>query len=206
MSRRELTFITGTGRSGTSILVTFLTELGFETEPRKGSRLIYNSRVRGGLEYTIEAGSRDLQTKIDQAPEIIKDPRLCLRLDALIELDLFDVYMVIVPVRDLVQASRSRVHYRIDWQPNEDPVLGADVPDLGMFEGQLVYNQRALGFLMQTIALRDLPHLILDFPRFALDPEYLFEKLKNTKYAVSWEPFKRAHAKVFKPSVIVDHK
>lgn len=203
--RRELTLITGTGRSGTTVFIQFLNELGFEIRPRAGAPLGYNTAVRGGIEYVLGVPNSTLEERVRKAPEIVKDPRLCIGLEALIAENVFDVYMVFVCVRDLVQASKSRMNYNLEYVP-ESPQLGCDLRDkLSGFDGQLVFNQRALGYLFQTMTLWDLPFMSLSFPRFAHDPEYLFNKLKDTKYAVEWSVFVKAHSKIFDTRVIKNY-
>ena len=90
--------ITGTGRSGTTLLVQILTDLGLDTG--------FTSETP--IDETTHAG---LETRLDSpsAPRIVKSPNLSRRLDAIIATGDVTVEHVIIPMRDLAVASASRV-------------------------------------------------------------------------------------------------
>lgn len=155
--------ITGTGRSGTTLLVQILTDLGFDTGFAPDAR----------IDETTNAG---LETKLDapDAPRIVKSPNLSRRLDEILTAGTAVVEHVIIPIRDLDVAAASRI--RATKYGSNLHVMG------GLFGTTRATRQRdALAVLnyqlMYTLAKHDVPHTLLLFPRFANDAEYLHEHL-----------------------------
>lgn len=150
--------ITGTGRSGTSFLVKFLTYLGFDTGFKAGDLgHKWNENTRSELETDV-GGSSNL-------PRIIKDPRLSFRLRELVEKE-FPIEHVIIPVRPLKEVAKSRQTKRVGWDGREAD-HGGWVPFLGYALGSAVAD---------CVSLR-LPFTLLEYPRLVQDGEYLYEAL-----------------------------
>ena len=97
----------------------------------------------------------------------MKNPGLCQTLPALLATGRVVVDHALVPIRVLEDAARSRV--RIGGTDGAVPGGLRGTSDPAAQSGVL-----AEGFhnLMQTLAAHDIPHTLLDFPRFALDAEY----------------------------------
>jgi len=155
--------ITGTGRSGTTLLVQILTDLGLDTG--------FTSETP--IDETTHAG---LETRLDSpsAPRIVKSPNLSRRLDAIIATGDVTVEHVIIPMRDLAVASASRVRAT---------KYGSNLHAMGGLFGttNAVKQQESLALLnyqlMFTLAKYDIAHTLLLFPRFATDWEYLYSHL-----------------------------
>jgi hypothetical protein len=155
--------ITGTGRAGTTLLVQVLTDLGFDTG--FGSDAPVDPRVHAGLEAPITGPA---------SPRVVKGPNLSRRLGELLDAGEVEVEHVIIPIRDLDVAAASRV--RVTSYGSNLHMPG------GLFGTVRATRQRealALLFyqLMYTVAVHDLPHTLLHFPRFTQDAEYLHRKL-----------------------------
>lgn len=155
--------ITGTGRSGTTLLVQILTDLGFDTGFSSDARID-------------EATNAGLETRLDSpnAPRIVKSPNLTRRLDEILTSGTAVVEHVIIPMRDLEVAAASRV--RATRYGSNLHVMG------GLFGTTNAVKQReALALLnyqlMFTLAKHDVPHTLLLFPRFAQDADYLHRHL-----------------------------
>ena len=105
--------ITGTGRAGTTLLVSVLTRLGLDTGEATGTLSNVDARTHGGLEVLLDA---------PDAPYIVKDTTLPFRLAPLLDAGTVAVEHVIVPIRslDLAAASRLRV---MDQMPTK-PMMG----------------------------------------------------------------------------------
>jgi len=155
--------ICGTGRAGTTLLVALLSDLGLDTGFHPGMRI--NGKA-GGLETDVERRA--------ETPRIIKSPGLSTRLGRLLEEGAIEVEHVIVPVRDLEIAAASRVRVA---------GYGRFLGVRGGFTGtRSASHQRAvldsmLAELVWTLTRFDLPHTLLEFPRFAHDWQYTYDKL-----------------------------
>jgi hypothetical protein len=110
-------FIAGTGRSGTSFLVRYLTESGLETHlSRHGEHAFWDDAANAGLEdLAIPSSFEDL-------PYVVKSPWLYQHISELIESNAVRIELVIIPVRNLVDAAASRavvelraVHQAAHW-------------------------------------------------------------------------------------------
>lgn len=92
--------IGGTGRSGTSLLVKYLTECGLETHLSRNPNFWWDENAEAGLE--------NLPLPEDDSPYVIKSPWLFECVNALVQRKDITVDAVIMPVRDLVEAAASR--------------------------------------------------------------------------------------------------
>ena len=157
--------ITGTGRAGTTLLVSVLTHLGLDTGEAAGKLSGVDARTRGGLESLLDS---------PDAPPIVKDTTLPFRLGKLLEAGTVSVSHVIVPIRSLDLAAASRVRGS-DYGRNifargglwgtVNPVKQRDALAAMLYE------------LMFTIARFELPHTLLEFPRFTTDWQYTYRAL-----------------------------
>ena len=182
--RRHL-LIAGPGRSGTTLLVRVLSALGMETHLDTPSADVYDEVANAGLEDELGA---------EGAPYVVKSPFAYQMLDHVLASGTVALDHAIVPVRNLRDAAASRVIAELEWM-NSSPDL-ARVADRsgGMWENQgrhpggVTYSLEpldqerilAVGFarLMETLVKHDVPTILLDFPRFATDPEYLADRLR----------------------------
>ena len=157
--------ITGTGRAGTTLLVSVLTHLGLDTGEQAGKLSNVDARTHGGLESRLDA---------PDAPYVVKDTTLPFRLAELLDAGTVAVEHVIVPVRglDLAAASRLRgsdygrnIFARGGLWGTVNPVKQRDALAVMLYE------------LVHTIAKYELPHTLLEFPRFTADADYLYRAL-----------------------------
>lgn len=186
--------ITGPGRSGTTFLVVLLTELGYDTGFSTEQCQMLDDRSHAGLEMGIYKVAHKNSPLSD--PYIIKSPLIsdslewaCVRGDVLIE-------HVFIPLRDIhdIARSRERVHS-----------LGAVAG--GLFQSATIEEQEAkaaVSFfnLMRTIVTHGLPCTLLDFPRLAIDPEYLYLKLSYLVEKISYRDFLVVFNRISKPEWI----
>jgi hypothetical protein len=154
--------ITGPGRSGTSFLIQLLTRLGLDTGFEPYAEPFYDN-IRAGCEYEMEWFDLSDERKAEslaESPRILKAPEWCLGLKELLQKELHPVGHVIVPIRDLRDAARSRLeaglHYLTD----------------GTLDDQESVNAYLLGKCIEACELFDLPYTIMHFPRLVEDPHY----------------------------------
>lgn len=192
MRRRHL-IITGTGRAGTTLLVQLMTALGMDTGFSDTSSDIYEV-CRAGME-------RDLRDP--RCPYVVKDPKLCHNLDAILREGLATIDRAIVPIRDLYSAAESRrsVTARAGAPPGGVAgglwLTSAPEQQESILAGQL-YE------LFLTLARHDIQTTILYFPRLATDPRYLYRKLSPVLPGIDAERFFKAFADVIRPDWIHD--
>ena len=184
--------ITGTGRAGTTLLVSVLTRLGLETGEWAGSLSNVDARTHGGLEVLLDA---------PDAPRVVKDTTLPFRLAQLLEAGSVSVEHLIVPIRSLDMAAASRLRGS-DYGRNifargglwgtVNPVKQRDALAAMLYE--LVY----------TIAKFEIPHTLLEFPRFTADWEYTYRALSFLAPERSAADFRDALAAVVRTDLIHD--
>src|SRR3989454_12074723 len=184
-SRRHLMVISGTGRTGTSFLVRYLAGLGLDTElPRTGG-VNWDDQANAGLE------SMPIITPADKLPYVVKTPWMSEFIDQILAQPDLALDVVIIPVRDLVEAASSRVilemraiHASSPWMTAFDRTYES----WGHTPGGLVYSLNpmdqarllAVWFhnLVQRLIEADIPIVLLAFPRLVTDADYLFDKLR----------------------------
>jgi hypothetical protein len=183
--RRHL-LIAGPGRSGTTVLVRLLSAMGLET---------HIERSAGTVDYyeDANAGLEDLLTD-ENAPYVVKSPWAYQWLDHALESGNIVVDHAIVPVRNLRDAAASRVItelQRINSAPGLDELISSSGRVLEHFAstaGGVTYSLEpldqerilAMGFarLVEVLVRRDVPTILLDFPRFTSDAAYLLRQLR----------------------------
>lgn len=162
--------IAGPGRSGTSLLVSLFREWGFSV-PETG----WNERAQAGLENRIGSGS-DV--------EVEKDPWAFEYLHN-VNLDDYDAF--IIPIRSRRNAVSSRIvqerffralTYPGDnwaWKSSGD-IPGGAVSDISE-KGISQVLSEGLWDLFFTLSEKQVNPVLLSFPRFARDFDYLWEQL-----------------------------
>jgi hypothetical protein len=181
--------ITGTGRTGTTFLVQLLTELGLDTGyTRQTWGRDYYEHCGAGLECDIMA---------ENSPYIVKNPNFCETLPAFLATGQFVIDRVLVPVRDLDDAARSRI--RIGGRDGTVPGGLLGTADPAAQKGIL-----AEGFhrLMHSLAVHDIPHTLLLFPRLALDADYAWAKLQFLIPGGDLDRFRKVFKGISRPHMI----
>jgi hypothetical protein len=200
--------IAGTGRAGTSFLVTWLAAAGLRTHLATHKIPMWDEGANAGLE--------DLPVGTDRkaAPYVMKSPWLVEVIDDVLANPRIVLDGVIIPVRDLTEAAASRVvqelqtaHRRHPWMSS----LNRSFEQWGTTPGGVVYSLDpvdqarllAVSFhrLVQQLVKADIPVVLLDFPRLAQDADYLFGKLRRFVPATRKQA-REAHARIADPRKI----
>ena len=195
--------ITGPGRSGTTFLVQLLTRLGFDTGFEPYNEEGYRENLRAGLEWPLLAqidfskqSPDEIRTAIDKAPRILKGPDWSLIIKRLLMDNLIQVDSIILPVRDLETAARSRLAVGLDWMVME----GGD--DEARIVDQANVSAMALGRAIETCLLYSIPCVLMTFPLLVQSARYCYDKLEQA-FPLSWGSFIERYDALANPKQIV---
>lgn len=183
--------IAGTGRAGTTFLVQLLTRLGLDSGFFPETPI--SEIAHAGLEQ---------QTITAKSPYLVKSPWLS-ELDPLLDADPeLAIDCVLIPVRDLKAAAESRaaVQERATGSRSGEQVVSGGLWLTSDPAGQVAVLQQKLSALIVTLARRDIPAVLLWYPRLVTDPRYLYSKLKFLTPRTSYEEFERIFNAVVMPS------
>jgi hypothetical protein len=183
-NRQHHLLVAGTGRAGTSALVRYLTGLGLETHlSRCGDAAQWDEAAQAGLEdIPLSRVARDL-------PYVVKSPWSYEFVEEILEDPGIQLDGVIVPVRDLLEASASRITRQLQAMHQELPWMAqtATFEHCGITPGGVIFSLNpvdearllAVGFhrLLERLVDADIPIVLLAFPRLAADPDYLHRRL-----------------------------
>lgn len=204
-THRHHLLISGTGRAGTSFLVRYLTALGLDTNlARHGEKASWDQSANAGLEDLPIPG------KADDLPYVVKSPWLGHFSDPLPFPPEVVIDALVVPVRGLAEAATSRcilelraAHQAAPWLAEFDGTIDswAATPGGVVYSLEPIDQARllAVGFhnLIHAALLRDVPIVLLAFPRLVEDAEYLYERLAPVLGAgVGREQALAAHARL----------
>lgn len=192
-------YIAGTGRAGTSFLVKYLSELGYETTYTRNPDVQLDERANAGLEENpfslLEPGANP--------PYVVKSPWLYLVVDELLERGMLNADAVILPMRDLKVAAASRLIVerqsmlgQLALEKCAEPIatwgttVGGTVQSLEQCTQESVL---AVGFyhLVERLVRAGVPIVFLHFPKFVQDGEYLRRQLST---CLDIDPEKAARA------------
>jgi hypothetical protein len=182
--------IAGTGRAGTTLLVQLLSELGADTGFTGTEAGRYSPRARAGFEGDPTAPN---------APRIVKSPGLSIHLGSMIDSGAVVVEHVIVPMRDLDIAAASRI--RVSGYGRDRGIPGG-VWGTRDARRQREYLAGAFYELIWTCVRHDIALTLLEFPRFAAEPDYAYEKVGWVVPQASASDFAAAAAKIVDLSMI----
>ena len=196
--------ITGTGRAGTTFLMHLLTELGLETgfSPETLSQNI-SQDSNSGLEWPNE----DFLS--GKAPRVFKSPYFYKIADQVLNSPDIKIEHIIVPVRHLSLASKSRLKIQQAAEKKTLLKLLSDTVPGGLTNTNFLENQevelgRQLASLLKSIAKADVPHTFIAFPSMINNPTYLFKKLNFLLPDVSEAAFLEIHKRIVKPELVYD--
>lgn len=164
---RGKTIITGSGRCGTTFLIQLLTRLDFNTgftpyeEP-------YIPDLRAGSEW--EGNAED----IANFPEIIKGPIWAFYLKRLLEQRLIEIRHIILPIRDLDLATKSRLDVGLKWHIPPDAGLIA----LEEMQQNLIMAA-AVGRVVESCMLYSIPCTTMLFPLLVENESYCYRQLSE---------------------------
>lgn len=164
--------ISGTGRTGTTLLVKYFTALGFDT----GFSIEDTTRVRNVI------SNAGLEFPGEPRPYVIKSP-YTEPLGALVDRRAFKIKCCIVPIRCLFDAAASRRRvYREAKQEGKDPIaypgsiwVNSDPTDPHQQESVL-----AIRFykLIEALTRHAVPTYFLHFPTFVESADDIYDRLK----------------------------
>ncbi len=183
----ERSIVTGTGRSGTTLFIEILSDLGFTK--KVGA---YNHRAKGGLEYILNNNSNIMD--IIKSPLVFKDPRLLFSLsDVLDKFKTLKINRAFLCMREYEQSAKSGIDKGLVWKESYN------INDSSLLDHQINHHKNNIGNFIETISIHEIPLTILHFPRFT-NAEYLFNKLKDTEFECSLDEIKSTLERV------VNHK
>lgn len=180
--------ITGPGRSGTTFLMELLHELGYDT----GEGTILKDQ-RAGWEYDqidFSSTPEEVKLQLSQAPRILKAPDFSMILKGILGAGVIDIEHMIVPVRNLREAAKSRLSVGLDYMSN------------GTVDDQESVHAMMLGKCIEASVIFGIPLTIFHFPRIVEDPDYLYKGLIRTFPALDKHDFFDAFQKTAKPDKI----
>jgi hypothetical protein len=154
--------ITGTGRTGTTVLVQILTDLGLDTGFAPDAPI--DEHARAGLEHGVDE---------PDAPRVVKDLLGAHLLRDKLASGTVEIEHAIVPMRELDVATASRIRVS-DFGKKQRPggLTGTTEP-----ARQSQALMKILYELMAAFAEYEIPFTPLWFPRWALDPDYTYRQL-----------------------------
>ena len=200
-SRKETghLIISGTGRSGTTFLVQYLTALGLDTGFTLDEALQRPDDIsRGGLEHSL-GGSEPL-------PDVVKSPWLVDELPAALQARRISVRRALIPVRNLHDAAESRRRvFSAAQAQGRDPlnhpgtIWRTTEPD-----EQEAALAVAMYHLLETLARHQIPVTLLPFPEIVHDHDVLFAALSPELRArgISRSRSREAFDKVVNPTFV----
>lgn len=204
--------VAGTGRSGTTLLMQILTEMGYDTG-FNDMHHDWRGTVRAGMEMghplvshfnkdfklEVETNKEEIRCRIDAMPRIIKSPAYSVELDYLLENDLIDVESVIIPMRDITQVAKSRIDTNL--QSATKPLDGfmKDSSDLDRTEAMLYFH---LGHLFRTLYKHRLDYVVIDFLEMVDSMYYMYGRLVKVFPDMEYGKFKKAWEKVVNKEMI----
>lgn len=201
---RNHLLIAGTGRSGTSFLVRYLSALGLDTYFSRHGDAFWDDNANAGLE------NLPLLQDNDALPYVIKSPFLYQYIDELLASDDIKIDAVILPMRDLMEAAQSRVIVELR-------ALYGRFPGMANYEqtwdawaatpGGVIYSLNpldearilAVGFhqVVERLSRAGVPMLFLHFPRMIEDADHLYNALKPVlPDGVTLDAARAVHAQV----------
>jgi hypothetical protein len=185
VKRRRHLLIAGTGRTGTSFLVRFLAEAGLDTHLGRPGKIEWDEAAQAGLE------DLPLSTLGTELPFVLKQPWSYQMIEDILADPVIELQAAIIPMRNLLDAASSRavvelraMHETAPWMTE----LRRSWNHWGTTPGGIVYSLDpvdqsrllAAGFhhLVEQLVQADVPIVLLAFPRFAEDADYLYTKLR----------------------------
>lgn len=202
--KRRHVLIAGTGRAGTSFLVRFLTALGLETHISRSGEDPWDEAAQAGLEdLPVTGGLEDL-------PYIFKTPWAYQFIDQILADPAIAFDAVIMPMRDLTEATASRaivqlqaIHSQAPWMAQMDHTWDdwCDTAGGTVFSLDPIDQSRllAVGFhrLVNRLVQAEVPLIFVAFPRLVQDTDYLVEKLRPIlPAALSFDEARRWHRQI----------
>lgn len=191
--------IGGTGRSGTSFLVKLLHRCGLETGlDDKFNGSMWHADAQAGLENKFKTD--------EPSPYVIKSPWLYQYVRQSISASDFIIDEVIIPVRELVTSSASRIiidkQQQIRFGDCSDITNALDevgyIAGGGVFSLNVIDQSRILAVafhqLVEILVHNNIPMRFISYPRFSEDAFYAYDMLQVhiSKY-LDFQSFESVH-------------
>ena len=190
---RSHVVIAGTGRTGTTLLIQLFTKLGLDTG---FSEEDFKNKIdpvsHGGLEFQLEGAD------FEYLPHLVKSPYFYKFADKILNDPKTPIKHVIIPVRNLEAAAKSRARVQEFYEEKLRAKLKSDLVPGGLTatdskKSQEVLLGRQLTSLIKSVAKSGVPCTFLAFPTFVNNPDYLYKAVKflipNTSFEVFLEIF-----------------
>lgn len=185
--------ISGTGRAGTTFLVQLLTSLGLDTGFSNPYENIY-PQANAGME-------KDLRDP--DAPYIVKSPWICDYIGDVLRDGNVIIDHAIIPFRELHAAAESRrrvsANDPLGYTPN---IVPGGIWDVENPQDQEKVLAVKLYQLLEALIDHEVPLTFFKFPRFVIDPIYLYRKLWFLFQNISYKEFLNFYNLVSKPHLI----
>lgn len=202
ISENDKIYISGTGRAGTTFLIQLFTRLGLETgfdsnsQKSKRGRIVYYETARAGYE-------KDIFDPF--GPRIVKSPYLCDHVDEVLAKGI-SIGHVFVPVRPFNEAAESRRHVQREATGSEtaQASVAGGLWDVSNAQDQADVLKEKFANLVEALVRNDIPITFLQFPRFAKDPDYLYERISFLIPNMTKERFIEEFNKEVRPELIHD--
>ena len=184
--------IAGTGRAGTTLLMQVFTKLGLDTGfSEKDFSSEIDSISFGGLEKYPQIES------LEKLPRVVKSPWFFEIADDFLAKASDTIEYVLIPIRNLNCAAQSRIRIQRIFETR----LGGLKSKGNRFRGGLagtdseqeqeVVLGRQITSLIISLSESNVPFKFVVFPKFAQDPDYLYEIIKFLIPDTSFEEFHR---------------
>jgi len=188
--KKHHVLITGTGRTGTTFLMTLLTNLGLDTGfSSENLQLNIYENCHAGLENIVN---------MPDSPYILKNLSFCDAIGKIIENPNVQIDFVFIPIREIDQAAKSRI--KVYNSSNEDfapeniqlpgGLWGTDKPE----EQSRILHEKLLNLLLELSKVQ-IPVKFIHYPKLTKRPFYLYRKLKPILMDITFEEFKPAFKK-----------
>lgn len=199
--------ITGTGRSGTTLLVELMTHLGLNTGFQPGLlESLKIELINAGLEHTVGTES---------CPYIAKDPWFCDYAEDIFSREDVLIEHIIIPMRDIESAAASRrlndkrqfyqlsfkkrILYRLWPYPLDGGLWDTISRKKGTQESILIGKVYKL---LLEASKHQVPVTFINFPKMTLESDYLYKKLSPVLKGISFPDFQKVFQKTVKPDLV----
>ena len=191
INARNHVIIAGTGRTGTTFLVSLCSRLGLDTgfDYERAKKKISTYESKAGLEHHLSLNPN--------LPYIVKDPRFYTYMDSVIQNPLIHIDHVFIPMRSLYEASQSRISQGLNkrggvWLTS-DPKAQEEVLQ------KMIYD------LFLKLSSTKIPITLLQYPKITREPDYLFHKLQPILNTIDYNEFLEAFSDVVEPSWVNEY-
>lgn len=198
----DATIITGTGRAGTTFLVALLTLCGAPTgfDEKEVNHTVYGTAAHAGLEVAPEIRNEVIVCTQNPSREIFKGPQLADESSVQRWINAANLHTVIVPLRKMEDAARSR-----EFQTkNHDPRRGGFI-HANSVPSQISYLEHIINYLMWQLSQHlQIETITLSFPEHVLDWKYSYMKLLPVlnRYNITMDRFKLMHTRLSRKSFV----